>query len=179
MNQIKKFLFIFLLLISSLKQSSILSNEEKLNKQKINYSKDGKKDDFEMLNELREKSNNITEEGNNLKIKKEIYNIYIYLLLSLNIIFALILFSYSIYRIYYCSKKKQIKNINLNESILSNNTNENEQLESEENKEKINIFNSINSMVDNKQIASLNEDSLNKSGLEAPAVDKYYINTNH
>ena len=179
MNQIKKFLFTFLLLISSLKQSSILSNEEKLNKQKINYSKDGKTDDFEMLNELREKSNNITEEGNNLKITKEIYNIYIYLLLSLNIIFALILLSYSIYRIYYCSKKKQIKNINLNESILSYNTNENEQLESEENKEKISIFNSINSMVDNKQIASLNEDSLNKSGLEAPAVDKYYINTNH
>ena len=131
--------------------------------------KDNKKDNEEikLLNELREKTNNITEECNNLKFKKEIYSFYIKLLLSINIIFGIILSSYIIYLCGFNKKRKYTIFINNSLNILNGSNNS-------ENKEKNSSFdkNKINQKVSN-------EEELNNSGIEAPTIDNYYQNINY
>ena len=125
------------------------------------------KEEIKLLNELREKTNNINEEYNNLIFKKEIHSFYIKILLSINIILGIILSSYIIYLCVFNKTKKNAIFINNSLNELNGNNNS-------ENKENNSLFdkNKIN------QKAS-NEEELNNSGIEAPTIDKYYQNINY
>ena len=117
------YFFVFILFLSS------LLNIGYSNEQNSNFPRNEKKENYnniestfiEVLLELREKNSMIAKEGNNLKIKIAIYNIYFYLLLTINSILGLILLSFSIYKIIYCFKTKK-NNLHSNEGVISNNS---------------------------------------------------------
>ena len=165
LNKIFFFFFLFSFLIDI--QKCLFENNHY--EPNSDNPKDNKKDkeDVKILNELREKTNNITEEYNNLKFKKEIYNFYIKLLLSINIIFCIILSSYIIYLCFFNKTKKNTFFINNSLNELNGNNNS-------KNKEK-------NSFYDKNKInqKTPNEEELNNSGIEAPTIDKYYQNINY
>ena len=168
-----RILFIYILSFSYLLHLTNSSFEDMPNEPNWDMPKDKNKNsdvDVKLLNELREKTMNVTEEGNNLKIKQEIYSFYVKLLLSLNVIFGIVLISYAIYLIFFSKKKKNSNNI-LNELINENNNS------LEENQ----IFNEKNSLnlIKESNEKSSNVEDLNSSGIEAPTIEKYYQNTNH
>ncbi len=108
-----------------------------------------------------EKDISLVEENNKLKIQIEVYNIYLYFLIILNIIFVIALFIFLICKIY--SKVKEInieenmeKELLLNEIDSKKNEGKNEGEQEENNKQKENTF--------------TNEDLLNNSGCEAPPI---------
>ena len=116
MNLNKKILLSFILIFSNIAFiNTFPNNKNQANNNpndpsEVNKKESNNKDKdkiIEVLNELIERNNKITEECNNLKIKKEVYNIYVFLLLSANILFILILFFYLIYILNYYLKKKK------------------------------------------------------------------------
>ena len=168
MNLNKKILLSFILIFSNIPFiNTFPNNKNQANNIPNDPSEDNKKESnnknkgeiIEVLNELIERNNKITEECNNLKIKKEVYNIYLFLLLSANILFILILFFYLIYILYYYLKEKKIKN------IVS------EQKEYDDIEE-----NQINKNLIKNNKKSLLEETFNQKRIDAPVVEKY-VNT--
>ena len=103
----------------------------------------------------------LVEENNKLKIQIEVYNIYLYFLISLNILFLIAIFIFLICKIY--AKVKEIKIAENIEKELSLNAiyskkNEEKILDEEEEKDKP------------KEKSFTNEDLLNDSGCEAPPI---------
>ena len=121
-----------------------------------------KTDDFKP-DDFREKEIILKVENDNLQIKLEIYNIYLYFLTTLNIIFIALIFAYFIYKICVNSKIEKKMIINL----LSNKNNESNIIKKNSNN------NSLNEtlMEENENSRDLQEEDLmNNSGLEAPPI---------
>ena len=105
-----------------------------------------------------------------LRVKIEIYSVFIKILLSINILFLVIILSLLSYKIYFYFKGEKMKKLY---KIKLSNINEN--LNNKEKKENYNILESeIN---DDKQNSLLEQELLNKSGIEAPSIEKYFKNT--
>ena len=104
----------------------------------------------------KEKEISLIDENNKLKIKVEVYNIYLYFLIILNSLFFVGLLTFVIYKLLCNSKNNKIDENEQNDQLINN---ESEQIQEEENKEAI------------KDTYSINDDLLNNSGCEAPPVN--------
>ena len=107
------------------------------------------------LQEKKKKEINLFDENNKLKIKVEVYNVYLYFLISLNSLFLVGLLTFVIYKLLCKSKNNETDESEENEQLVNN---EQEQIHEEENKDI------------NKDTYSINDDLLNNSGCEAPPV---------
>jgi len=114
-----------------------------------------KSNSTEEINE-KEKEISLIDENNKLKIKVEVYNIYLYFLIILNSLFFVGLLTFVIYKLLCNSKNNKIDENEQNDQLINN---ESEQIQEEENKEAI------------KDTYSINDDLLNNSGCEAPPVN--------
>ena len=143
------FFLIFLLLIGKI-NNEIKSNKSDKNEENSMRPDEPKHDDF------LEKSIIVKAENNNLKITIEVYNVYIYYLIFLNILFAVIILSFIIFKKCFNSQNTYTLK-DFKENILFNH-----------------IFNKNNeSYLINKDDydEDYNKDELlNYSGLEAPPV---------
>ena len=179
----KNYIIIFILLFALINNLNISSSQSNNNegksdnneKDKKNNDKNNDKDQMELqLNELLKKSQNTIDEGNKLEIQKEIYRIYLRLLIILNIIFALILITYIVYKLYYSNKNKNKKqSLNLIEYKEIHEERE------EKNNNKIGECNPLEERKAsyeeyNREPSVNSEKFLNTSGYEAPTVEKYY-----
>ena len=118
-----------------------------------------------ILNEIRGKTNDVMLESRILKVKIEIYSVFVKILLSLNIVFFIIILSLLSYKVYLYIKGEKIEK--LYKIRLSNiNGKKDNNLESQINNDDNN----------DKQNSLLNQELMNKSGIEAPSIEKY-INT--
>ena len=124
-----------------------------------------------VLNEIRGKTNDVMFESSLLRVKIEIYSVFVKILLSVNIIFFIIIVSLLSYKAYLYFKgekmeklyKMKLLDINRNNNLNYNKKKENcENLDSEIKKDKHNSL--------------LKQELLNKSGIEAPSIEKYYKN---
>ena len=123
-----------------------------------------------VLNEIRGKTNDVMFESRLLRVKIEIYSVFIKILLSINIVFLVIILSLLSYKIYLYFKGEKMKKLykiklsNINGNINNKEKKENYKiLESEINKD--------------KQNSLLEQELLNRSGIEAPSIEKYFKNT--
>ena len=123
-----------------------------------------------VLNEIRGKTNDVMFESRLLRVKIEIYSVFIKILLSINIVFLVIILSLLSYKIYFYFKGEKMKKLykiklsNINGNINNKEKKENYKiLESEINKD--------------KQNSLLEQELLNRSGIEAPSIEKYFKNT--
>ena len=143
------FFLIFLLLIGNI-NNEIKSNNSDKNEENSMRPDEPKHDDFF------EKSIIAKAENNKLKIQIEVYNVYIYFLISLNILFAVIILSFIIFKKCFNSPNTYTLK-DFKENILLNH-----------------IFNKNNeSYLINKDDydEDYNKDELlNNSGLEAPPI---------
>ena len=143
------FFLIFLLLIGKI-NNEIKSNKSDKNEENSMRPDEPKHDDFF------EKSVIAKAENNKLKIQIEVYNVYIYFLISLNILFAVIILSFIIFKKCFNSPNTYTLK-DFKENILLNH-----------------IFNKNNeSYLINKDDydEDYNKDELlNNSGLEAPPI---------
>ena len=143
------FFLIFLLLIGNI-NNEIKSNNSDKNEENSMRPDEPKHDDF------LEKSIIVKAENNKLKIQIEVYNVYIYFLISLNILFAVIILSFIIFKKCFNSPNTYTLQ-EFKENILHNH-----------------IFNKNNeSYLINKDDydEDYNKDELlNNSGLEAPPI---------
>ena len=143
------FFLIFLLLISKI-NNEIKSNNSDKNEENSMRPDEPKHDDFF------EKSIIAKAENNKLKIQIEVYNVYIYFLISLNILFAVIILSFIIFKKCFNSPNTYTLQ-EFKENILLNH-----------------IFNKNNeSYLINKDDYDEdynNDELLNNSGLEAPPI---------
>ena len=146
------------------------SNQTK--REKMNENTDNR---IHVLNEIKGKTNDVMFESSLLRVKIEIYNVFIKILLSVNIVFFIIILSLLSYKVYLYFKgekmqklyKIRFSNINWNNNNLSLN-----------NKQKKENYNYLESEINNdKQKSFLEQELLNKSGIEAPSIEKYYKNT--
>ena len=103
----------------------------------------------------KEKEINLVDENNKLKIKVEVYNIYLKFLIIINILFLVGLLTFVIFKLSCKSKSNETDENEPNEQLINN---EEEQILEENNKEVI------------KDTYSINDDILNNSGCEAPPV---------
>ena len=143
------FFLIFLLLIGKI-NNEIKSNKSDKNEENSMRPDEPKHDDFF------EKSIIAKAENNKLKIQIEVYNVYIYFLISLNILFAVIILSFIIFKKCFNSPNtytlKDFKeNILLNRVFDKNN--ESYLINKDDYDEDYN-----------------NDELLNNSGLEAPPI---------
>ena len=143
------FFLIFLLLIGNI-NNEIKSNNSDKNEENSMRPDEPKHDDFF------EKSVIAKAENNKLKIQIEVYNVYIYFLISLNILFAVIILSFIIFKKCFNSPNTYTLQ-EFKENILLNH-----------------IFNKNNeSYLINKDDYDEdynNDELLNSSGLEAPPI---------
>ena len=143
------FFLIFLLLIGKI-NNEIKSNNSDKNEENSMRPDEPKHDDFF------EKSIIAKAENNKLKIQIEVYNVYIYFLISLNILFAVIILSFIIFKKCFNSPNTYTLK-DFKENILLNH-----------------IFNKNNeSYLINKDDYDEdynNDELLNNSGLEAPPI---------
>ena len=143
------FFLIFLLLIGKI-NNEIKSNKSDKNEENSMRPDEPKHDDFF------EKSIIAKAENNKLKIQIEVYNVYIYFLISLNILFAVIILSFIIFKKCFNSPNTYTLK-DFKENILLNH-----------------IFNKNNeSYLINKDDYDEdynNDELLNNSGLEAPPI---------
>ena len=143
------FFLLFLLLVGKI-NNEIKSNNSDKNEDNNMKPDEPKHDDF------MEKSIIAKAENDKLKLQIEVYNVYIYFLISLNILFAVIIISYIIFKKCFNSKNTPTLK-DFKENILLNH-----------------IFNKNNdSSLINKDDydEDYNKDELsNYSGLEAPPV---------
>ena len=143
------FFLIFLLLIGNI-NNEIKSNNSDKNEENSMRPDEPKHDDFF------EKSVIAKAENNKLKIQIEVYNVYIYFLISLNILFAVIILSFIIFKKCFNSPNTYTLQ-EFKENILLNH-----------------IFNKNNeSYLINKDDYDEdynNDELLNNSGLEAPPI---------
>ena len=143
------FFLIFLLLIGKI-NNDIKSNNSDKNEENSMRPDEPKHDDFF------EKSIIAKAENNKLKIQIEVYNVYIYFLISLNILFAVIILSFIIFKKCFNSPNTYTLQ-EFKENILLNH-----------------IFNKNNeSYLINKDDYDEdynNDELLNNSGLEAPPI---------
>ena len=143
------FFLIFLLLIGKI-NNEIKSNKSDKNEENSMRPDEPKHDDFF------EKSIIAKAENNKLKIQIEVYNVYIYFLISLNILFAVIILSFIIFKKCFNSPNTYTLQ-EFKENILLNH-----------------IFNKNNeSYLINKDDYDEdynNDELLNNSGLEAPPI---------
>ena len=143
------FFLIFLLLIGKI-NNEIKSNNSDKNEENSMRPDEPKHDDFF------EKSIIAKAENNKLKIQIEVYNVYIYFLISLNILFAVIILSFIIFKKCFNSPNTYTLQ-EFKENILLNH-----------------IFNKNNeSYLINKDDYDEdynNDELLNNSGLEAPPI---------
>jgi hypothetical protein len=122
-----------------------------------------------VLNEIRGKTNDVMFESRLLRVKIEIYNVFIKILFYINIVFLVIILFLLSYKIYLYFKGEKIEK--LYKIKLSNNN-----LSLKEKKKNYNII--IESEINNdKQNSLLEKELLNRSGIEAPSIEKYYKNT--
>ena len=158
-NNLIFFFVIFLCLQTS-------SQQDKMNKTDIFHYNDGlekksdpeekKKSDGAEEIKKKEKEISLIDENNKLKIKVEVYNIYLYFLIILNSLFFVGLLTFVIYKLLCNSKNNKIDENEQSDQLINN---ESEQIQEEENKEAI------------KDTYSINDDLLNNSGCEAPPVN--------
>ena len=143
------FFLIFLLLIGKI-NNEIKSNKSDKNEENSMRPDEQKHDDFF------EKSIIAKAENNKLKIQIEVYNVYIYFLIFLNILFAVIILSFIIFKKCFNSPNTYTLK-DFKENILLNH-----------------IFNKNNeSYLINKDDYDEdynNDELLNNSGLEAPPI---------
>ena len=153
-------LIFFFIILLCLQKSSQQNEKNKNNnfygfpnlEQKLNPEEKKKSDDIE---EKREKEISLIDENNKLKIKIEVYNIYLYFLISLNSIFFIGLLTFLIYIIVWRKKDNKTNEEEQNEQLVNN---EEEKIQEEE------IKNATNDSY------SINDELLNNSGCEAPPV---------
>ena len=151
------FFFIILLCLQKSSQQNEKNKNNNLNgfpnlEQKLNPEEKKKSDDIE---EKREKEISLIDENNKLKIKVEVYNIYLYFLISLNSIFFIGLLTFLIYKIVWRKKDNKTNEEEQNEQLVNN---EEEKIQEEA------IKNATNDSY------SINDELLNNSGCEAPPV---------
>ena len=151
------FFFIILLCLQKSSQQNEKNKNNNLNgfpnlEQKLNPEEKKKSDDIE---EKREKEISLIDENNKLKIKIEVYNIYLYFLISLNSIFFIGLLTFLIYKIVWRKKDNKTNEEEQNEQLVNN---EEEKIQEEA------IKNATNDSY------SINDELLNNSGCEAPPV---------
>ena len=102
----------------------------------------------------KEKEISLIDENNKLKIKVEVYNIYLYFLISLNSIFFIGLLTFVIYKILWRNKDDKTNEEEQNEQLINN---KEEQIQEEDKNDKNDRY-------------SINDEFLNNSGCEAPPV---------
>ena len=120
--------------------------------------------------DYKEKEISLTFENNKLKIKLEVYNIYFYFLLIINILFIILLLSFLVYNL--CLKAKET---NLEEEIKKEillNYIESKKNDNNDKDEKFKDYNEESNYNLNKENSFLNEELLNNSGIEAPPASK-------
>ena len=167
-NNLILFFVIFLWLQNVILKSSnnnygrFSENESKLEEKNFLNKKEDSKDEVISLN----------LENNKLKIKLEVYNIYLYFLIILNILFLISLIIYIIYKKFFDKKetnsediKKEILLDNINAKNSDNNAEKNNEINSNYISEE--LYKNIN---DENQM--IDEEYLNDSGLEAPPASK-------
>ena len=150
------FFFIILLCLQKSSQQNEKNKNNNLNgfpnlEQKLNPEDKKKSDDIE---EKREKEISLIDENNKLKIKVEVYNIYLYFLISLNSIFFIGLLTFVIYKILWRNKDDKTNEEEQNEQLINN---KEEQIQEEDKNAKNDRY-------------SINDEFLNNSGCEAPPV---------
>ena len=169
-------LVLFNLNLSQFKPTNITQLENNFyNRHFSNQTKREKKGEIEdnrvhVLNEIKGKTNDIMFESRLLRVKIEIYSVFIKILLSINIVFLVIILSLLSYKICLYFKGEKMKKLykiklsNINGNINNKEKKENYKiLESEINKD--------------KQNSLLEQELLNRSGIEAPSIEKYFKNT--
>ena len=169
-------LVLFNLNLSQFKPTNITQLENNFyNRHFSNQTKREKKGEIEdnrvhVLNEIKGKTNDIMFESRLLRVKIEIYSVFIKILLSINILFLVIILSLLSYKIYFYFKGEKMKKLyKIKLSNINGNIN---------NKEKKENYNILESEINNdKQNSLLEQELLNKSGIEAPSIEKYFKNT--
>lgn len=152
-------IFFFIILLCLQKPSSEQNEENKnemltLNK---NHEPKMKTDDIE---EKREKDISLIDENNKLKIKVEVYNIYLYFLIIINSLFFIGLITYLIYKIVLKYKQNKSEDYEENDQLINDISVDNDEDKIQE---------GANIIVCNDEY-SINDDLLNNSGCEAPPV---------
>ena len=135
-------------------------NKSKLEEKNFLNRKEDGKDEIISLN----------LENNKLKIKLEVYNIYLYFLIILNIIFLISLFSFIIYK-KFCDKKETNSEVT-KEEILLGYINEKKNINKVENNEINDDINDELSKDEYDENSMMKEEYLNNSGIEAPPAIK-------
>ena len=120
--------------------------------------------------EFKGKEISLMTENNKLKIQIEVYNIYLYFLIILNIIFLISLFSFIIYK-KFCDKKETNSEVT-KEEILLGYINEKKNINKVENNEINDDINDELSKDEYDENSMMKEEYLNNSGIEAPPAIK-------
>ena len=157
-NNLIFFFIIFLCFQTSWQQNKMnktdISNINK-NSERKPEPDEKMKNDYPEEKKEKEKEINLVDENNKLKIKVEVYNIYLKFLIILNSLLLVGLLTFVIYQLLCKSKNNETDENEPNGPLINN---EEEQIHEEENKEVI------------KDSYSINNDLLNNSGCEAPPV---------
>ena len=168
-------LVLFNLCISQFNPSNNSYPRHFLNRTKREKMDEITDDRIHVLNEIRGKTNDIMFESRLLKVKIEIYSVFVKILLSVNIVFFIVILSLLSYRVYLYFKGKKMEKI-YKMKLADINWNNNLNLDNKRKKENCN--NNLESEINSdKQNFLLEQELLNKSGIEAPSVEKYYKNT--
>ena len=120
--------------------------------------------------DYKEKEISLTFENNKLKIKLEVYNIYFYFLLIINILFIILLLSFLVYNLCLKAKETNLEE-NIKKEILLNYI-ESKKNDNNDKEEEFKDYNEESNDNLNKENSFLNEELLNNSGIEAPPASK-------
>ena len=152
-------IFFFIIFLCLQKTSSQQNEENKNGMLEINKIPESKMKTDEIV-ENREKEISLIDENNKLKIKVEVYNIYLYFLIIINSLFFIGLMTYLIYKIVFKIKKNKSEDYEENDQLINDLS-----LDNDEDK----IHERANNNANNDEY-SINDDLLNNSGCEAPPV---------
>ena len=152
-------IFFFIILLCLQKPSSQQNEENKSEMLTLNKNHEPKMKTDEIV-ERREKDISLIDENNKLKIKVEVYNIYLYFLIIINSLFFIGLVTYLIYKIVLKYKQNKSGDYEENDQLINDISIDNDE-------DKIQEGESINASNDEY---SINDDLLNNSGCEAPPV---------
>ena len=166
MNVKRKYLFWSIILFSNIifinnlpNNKNQIENVNNSNNSQDNQRNKSKEKTIDIINQLIESNNKLNDENHNLNLKKKIYEICKYALLSINVLLFLILL-FKICKLNSSNKEKS--------QIIPDNLNINENMDIDCNKIKENL------VINNEK--SLSEEDIIQNGIEAPDENKY-INT--
>ena len=154
-----------------------MNNKDKKDNENDRHFDDKQNDDKQnKIEELRKKNNDIIKINRDSKNKLKKYNLFYSIMVVINVILALIIISFIIYKlIYYISKKN--KN---NHSVVSIANNDSQIIQDINKKENGKIIYKTNLMIERINVRPIIEfESNNENQNEAPAINNYNENVSN